>query len=155
AIRISEIPADAEMRRERHVRADVVERRERALSIRGSTGVTERGSLKRASARVPKVARIGEPQRMDVGTNSDALRAKNQLTKCVFGVHHVEERRPRVNARRRKHLEKRAVPAVSSVVVAGSEVVAGANPGLHLREHCRLPSGLRSICTGAMRLRAP
>src|SRR5262245_36337842 len=36
--RISEIAADAEMWRERHVRADVVESRERALSVRGPTG---------------------------------------------------------------------------------------------------------------------
>src|SRR5690349_19944706 len=155
AIRVSEVPSDAEMRCERHVRADVIERRECALSVRRPAGVAERRGLKRGAARVPEVVRISEPQCMDVRAHRDALRTEDQLTEGSFGVHHVEERRARVNARRRKRLEERAVPAVGGVVVAGSEVVAGANPGLHRREQRGLPPGFGGICASTMRLRAP
>src|SRR6185436_16155073 len=55
---IAEVAADADVRSQRHVSADVVERAESGLAVRRPPGVAERRGLERASAGVPEVSGV-------------------------------------------------------------------------------------------------
>jgi len=82
--------------------ASVIEVAERSPAGSRSAGVAERPGLKDTAAGVPKVVRVTQAKGVEFGRGGDLrMRAEDQSAEAILGIHHVEERRPRVRPRRR------------------------------------------------------
>jgi len=112
----SVIPSHGHPGRQHDVGAGVVQSRQRVTATDRLTDVSECRWLKRTSTLVPEVVAVGHTQRMNIGPDRETFGgSEHQLAECVRAVHQVEEREARIQARRRKHLEERAVHRVARV----------------------------------------
>src|SRR3989442_3593998 len=81
--------------------------------------------------------------------------SRDQRTKGVLVIHHVEEREARIWTRRRQNLEERSVRVVIRITVAGTPCIAAAHPWFEIGQHFTLEAGLGIHCSGALLLHAP
>ena len=113
------VSADGNVTVDRVVGAHVIESRQSGLSVGGASGVAERPRLEGSPAGVPEIVAVGQAERVDVGADGDLLRwTQLQFAEHVAIVHHVEERKARINSGRRQHLKERAVGRVARILVA-------------------------------------
>src|SRR5712691_6364805 len=124
------------------VTAYVAESGKARLTVRWPSGVAKSRWLKRAATRVPGIVAVRQPHRVNVRADRKPVRGSHyELAKCIGAVHHVVERKPRVDAGRGEHLEECAVALIRRVVVAGGVVIASPKPRLEPIEPRGLPPG--------------
>lgn len=111
------------------VPADVIKSREGVGPVRSPSVETECPGLKRATARVPQVIFIAQPESVHVAPDRKFLGwPQHHFAEEVRIVHGVEERKARVDARSGKNGEKGAVGVVSGIPIAARIGIAAAKP---------------------------
>src|SRR5579883_3427683 len=91
-----------------------------------------------------------------IGSRGDfAVRADDQFTKNVLGVHHVVEGKSCIDARRRQNLRKGAMYAVRRIVVSRACVVADSQPWFDPGQEMRLETCFDGVCSRPLGQRAP
>src|SRR5580658_612222 len=129
AHRVSKVQAQRKPEFPLVVPADVIERREVTVTTGGPPVEAKRCWLERAAARVPQIILIAQPQTVYVTPHRKRFgRPQHYLFKQVRVVHRVEERKTRVNARRRQYREERAVRVVRRIPIPARVVKPATNP---------------------------
>src|ERR1041384_5716067 len=111
------------------VGAHVIESGQSLLPVGRTSGVAERPRLKGSPAGVPEIVAIGQAEGVDIRTDYYLLGwPQLQFAEHIAVVHHIEERKPRINTRCRQHLKKRAMGCIAGIFVARAVVVSTAEP---------------------------
>src|ERR1017187_9805885 len=93
-------------------------------------GIPEGPGLEGAAARVPKIIRVTEAQRVELARYRDlGMRAQQQDGEPVLGVHHVEERESGVRAGCGQQLKERPVPFFMGIAAPRPIGKPAAQPG--------------------------
>lgn len=133
------------------VAADVVQGRERLAAIRGPAVETESRWLERATARVPQVVFVAQPETVNVAPDRKFLGwPEHYLAEEVRIVHGVEERKARVDAGRGENGEEGPVRAVSGVSIAAGIIVTDTKPWMYAAGKCWLPASFECARAGAL-----
>ena len=95
------------------VGAEVPDVGQAAEVVAGAAGVSESLGLKCASAQVPEIGRVGQPESVRLGAQRQ-LRGRLEIQRGVkiLVVHHVVEGKARILARRGQDLEESSVGRV-------------------------------------------
>src|SRR5271163_430272 len=141
ADRVSEVKAERNAVLPFVVAADVIQSREGCVAVRSSSVETEGPGLKCATACVPQVILVAQPESVDVAPDCKFLGGPQyHFGKEVRIVHGVEERKAGIDPRSGKNGKEGAMGVVRGISITAGVVVAAAKPGMNAIPKCRLPA---------------